>query len=115
MTNLIADKVNFYRRLSSSHKLPVRILFKIAARDLRTITGASLKLIQKEGIELGLINSESNILGIDVRSFKSVHRQVVIPEEELYRVGVLSDLLGLRTQFKCFGDDQFVIEDLCVT
>ena len=112
MSNMISNKINFYRRLESSHKVPVRLLFKLAARDLRTTTGKSLKLIQNVGIDLGLIGFDSDVLCIDVKRFKSLHRQVSIPEDEKYRLGVLSDLLGLRTQFKYFKDDQFVIEDI---
>ena len=122
LTNIIANKIGFYQRLRHSHKLTVRLLYQIAARDLRTTTGSSLRYIRNVGIDLGLLNYESDILGIDVKRFKSMHRHVNIPDEENYRVGVLTDLLDLRTQFSYFEDDQFareeieaMIRDVCVT
>ena len=122
LTNMITNKVGFYRRLESSSKPAVRNLFSKVKSDLRTCTGLSLRYVRNVGIEAGLLNYENDPLSLDIRAFRGVHRQVPVPTEERYRLSVLSELLSLKTQFSYFEENEFenneidaMIEDICVS
>ena len=112
LTNMFTNRVGFYKRLESSRKINVMSLFRITANDLRTTTGSSMRRIRNEGVEVKLLTYDSDPLSLDIGMFRRIHRQCNVPESELYRIGVLSDLLGLRTQYSYFEEDQFSIDDI---
>ena len=112
LTNMFTNRIGFYKRLENSHKINVMSLFRTAANDLRTVTGSSLRKIRNECVELGLLNDDSNTLSLDIGQFRKSHRQCQVPENESFRISVLSDLLGLRTEYAYFEDDQFVLDDI---
>ena len=119
---MISNKVGFYRRLEASSKPAVRILFSKIRDDLRTSTGKSLRHIRNVGVEAGLLNYEDDPLSLDTRVFRRVHRQVPVPPEEMYQLGVLIDLLSLKTQFGYIEENEFevaemeeIIVNVCVT
>ena len=109
---LLSNRLKFYSRLKQICKPAVRNLFRIACNDIRTTTGASIRKLEDTGIYLGMITHESNFDDIDAESFKKQHKFAPIPPEESYRLGVLYDLLSIRTQHSYFEDDQFTIDDL---
>ena len=99
----------------------MRNLFNIASNSLRTVTGRSIKLLSTVGCELGLIRSTDDPLDMDTRMLKRLHRQITVPEHERHRLGVLEDLLSLKSCHSYFEDNQFdteeinaMIYDICV-
>ena len=74
----------------SSPKLKVRYLRNIAAKDKRTVIGNSLSFIRRQ---CGIGNEEVDIFPSIV---KKNMRYMLVPEEELWRVPLLKELLMIR-------------------
>ena len=111
-TTIMSNQLNFYRRLENNQKQAVRNLFSIASEDMRTTTGYNVEILSRQCLDLGLMSPEKRVTSVDSRTFGMNHHFVVTPSEEEYRVGVLNDLLSIRTQYAYLEDDQFEIEEI---
>ena len=111
-TTIMANQLSFYRRLENNQKQAVRNLFSLASEDMRTTTGYNIEILSRQCLDLGLMSPEKRVTSVDSRTFGKIHQFAVTPQEEDYRVGVLSDLLSLRTQYAYMVDDQFEIEEI---
>ena len=69
-------------------------------------------MLEKIGVELGLIPQEGCYSDIDQRQFKAIHRFAEVPSEESHRIGLLNDLLSIKTQFSYFEEEQFSADDI---
>ena len=112
ITSILSNMIGFYGRLVNSMKPPVRNLMKMSMGDMRTVTGINCKTLRDEGIHVGLINQNENFEDIDRKQFRQKYKFAPIPPEEEYRVGILNDLLGMRSRYSYFEDNQFLSDDI---
>ena len=87
---LLSRLVQFYRAQLSSPKLKVRYLMNIAAKDQRTVIGNSLSFIRRQ---CGIGNEEVDIFPSIVKKNMGYMQ---VPEDELWRVPLLKELLMIR-------------------
>ena len=113
-TSMMSNQLNFYRKLESSHKLPVRNLFSIVSEDVRSTTGMNMRLLRNTCIDLGLMRPSDSLSSVNSRHFSQQHRFAVTPESERYRLGILDELLSIRSQYQYFEDDFLTIEDITI-
>ena len=104
---MLSNMLCFYRRLEGSHKTEVCNLFRIARDDIRTTTGANCRVLESLGVELRLIPQEGSFSDIDQRQFKNMHMFAEVPSDEVHRIGILNELLSIRTHFSYFEEEQF--------
>ena len=79
---------------------------------MRTTTGRNLDKLWKTGIDLDLINHSDSATDINLKIFNKKHQFAVTPYGEEYRLGILNDLLSLRTGYAFFEEDQFKIDEV---
>ena len=113
-TQILANKINFFKRLEMNSKMAVVSLFNTVKNDLRTNTGRDCKILKNEGVRLGIIHPEGNCTDINTNYFIQQHTFAECPFEEHYRFDVLNELLSLRSQFTFFEDDSFTTEEINV-
>ena len=113
-TKLLSNMIGFYGRLERCHKPEVSNLYRLVRDDVRSTTGANSRVLVNLGVELGLIPQEGLVDDIDKKQFRTKHSFAAVPEEEMYRIGVLNELLSIRTQFLYFEEEQFSVGDLNV-
>ena len=111
-TKLLTNMLGFYRRLEGSHKPEVGNLFRIVRDDVRTTTGANCRILENIGVEMGLIPQEGSFSEIELRQFKKMHRFAEVPSDEVYRIGLLNELLSIKTHFSYFEEEEFSVDDV---
>ena len=112
MTSVMSNQIEFYKRLERNQKKSVRNLFSIVKEDMRTITGRNLNKLWITGIEMELIGQSDNVTDIDTNAFKRNHQFSVTPSNEEYRLGILNDLISMRTGYAFFEENQFEIDNI---
>ena len=85
---LLSRYVTFTRSLLSS-SFPVRFLSRLCVSDLRTVMGRSLLKIAE------LCGNVNGIMNITARDVKKKVRYAAIPSEEIWRIGMISDLRSM--------------------
>ena len=119
-TQILSNKINFFKRLEMNSKRAVVTLFNTVKNDMRTNTGLDCNTLRNEGVRLGVLHPEGSCTEINTQYFNQYHLFAETPHEELYRFEVLDELLSLRSQFTYFEDDAFstdkidvMINDIC--
>ena len=100
-TDMLARFVNFFKGLRSSASHEVRILSRLLARDVRSVTGKNLKLI-KELTKLNPWNTP--IAHIKVALYNE--EAVEVPELDGWRLPYLVTLLKNRGEAYYRGDEE---------
>ena len=113
-TSVMSNQLNFYKRLENSHKLPVRNLFSLVRDDVRLTTGLNIRMLRNTCVDLGLMRPDDSITVINNRQFSQQYRFAVTPESERYRLGILDELLSIRSQYQYFEDDFLTVEDITI-
>ena len=88
-TMLCTRYVGFYRSLTRSSKLSVRFLARLFENDRRTVLGRTLYTLCR------LSHIKSNDL-LTSQIVKNKLKYSVIPESEVWRVDMMTELLQLR-------------------
>ena len=106
---LMSRYVNFFKSLLKSKSDEVKILSNIVARDVRSVTGKNLRLIETE---TGLDPWKSS--PSDIREKLPMK---IVPEQDSWRIPLLCKLLYQRQEMKanCEKIDQIsnLIDSLC--
>ena len=81
--------VSFHKSLVNSKKFPVRFLARMNEKDMRTVLGRNLNdIIMKCG--------QSNLENLSANLVKKSCRYRQVPEEESWRLPLITDLLSVR-------------------
>ena len=102
--------VGFKNQLLHSNKLVVRLMAMLSMDDRRTVIGKNLRNISKEIDTQGVLSC--NLI-------KKYHRYFKVPEEEVWRLGYLNDLLDSNGRTKTVenfteNDVKQLVSALCI-
>ena len=68
--NLIANRINFLKRLFNSEKLPVQSPMMTVCEDMRTNTGRNCKRLHDICFDLGIIYQDNDLSDINPNIFR---------------------------------------------
>ena len=109
---ILASYPGFYRKLLSSPSKEVRVLARIVSADPRSTTCRNLRYLR----EVTTMDNAEYYSSWRVRDSLPVQK---VPEKEMWRVGLLSHLLSLRSEkYKLVQDMKSIcamIDSLCST
>ena len=83
--------INFDKSLKTSPKSSIRLLSLIKRNDRRTVHGGNLAKIAAKC-------SSDNIDDLSSFSVKTEMKYITIPEDDAWRVDVISDMLAIKTE-----------------
>ena len=113
--DILARYGNFFHGLRQSPCYEVACMANIASRDLRSITGSNLRLVQdSSGLDPWLSTSSQ------LKKMLHQKEQVMVPMQDKWRVQYLGTLLAQRQELAYMGEDEEekqvaeLIESLCI-
>ena len=101
---ILSQYIGFLKRLGKSVSSEVRIMKRIVAQDIRSVTGRNcFKLREEFSVDPWIVS---------FCSFKQAYKQYELPEQDRWRLSYLMDLLKQKYEMKACDEKTGVVTEL---